>query len=156
METFDMCVFQISSQDVKFGGCSWHVINTFFFSLLLDSFIQIWRLFSTFVWLIGHLTTVFHFHLWQKQWLFSTFVWAFVCMYVPGLRRLWLQDLKSQSKSRKLFLVWTVWVGYLAEENQNRKKRKIKHTRVWKPAVPIENRGKFRYRQVPERHDRAN
>ena len=45
-------------------------------------------------------------------------------MYVPGLRRLWFQDLRSQSKSRKLFLVWTVWVGYLARENQNRKKEK--------------------------------
>ena len=59
-----------------------------------------------------------------KKWLFSTCIWAFVCMYVPGLRRLWFQDLKSQSKSRKSFLVWTVWVGYLARENQNRKKEK--------------------------------
>ena len=32
--------------------------------------------------------------------------------------------MKSQSKSRKLFLVWTVWVGYLARENQNRKNEK--------------------------------
>ena len=56
-----------------------------------------------------------------KKWLFSTCIWAFVCMYVPGLRRLWFQDLKSQSKS---FLVWTLWVGYLAGENQNRKKEK--------------------------------
>ena len=51
-------------------------------------------------------------------------VYGHVCMYVLGLRCLWIQDVKSQSKSIKLFLVWTVWVGYLARENQNRKKEK--------------------------------
>ena len=35
-----------------------------------------------------------------------------------------ISGFNSQSKSRKLFLVWAVWVGYLARENQNRKKEK--------------------------------
>ena len=63
-----------------------------------------------------------------KKWLFSTCIWAFVFvyMYVLDLRRLWIQDVKSQSKSRKLFLRYGKF-GLdiqLARENQNRKKEK--------------------------------
>ena len=67
----------------------------------------------------------------KKKSPFSTCIWAFVCMYVPGLRRLWFHDLKSQSKSRKSFLVSIFLCSslgkiprYLARENQNRKKEK--------------------------------
>ena len=31
MVSFDMCVLRLSFQDVKYGGCSWHVINTVLF-----------------------------------------------------------------------------------------------------------------------------
>ena len=34
MATFDMCVLRISSQDVKYGGCSSHVSIRFFFTIV--------------------------------------------------------------------------------------------------------------------------
>ena len=119
MATFGMCVLRLCFQDVKNGGYQWHVIYTVLFDYCRIHFAEYDVCFRH---VCGSLD------IWQpnftygkKQWLFLTCVWACVCIYVPGLRRLWFQDLKSQSKS---FLVWVVWVGYLAGENQNRKKEK--------------------------------
>ena len=124
MASFDMCVLRLCFQDVKYGSYLWHVIYIVLFHFCR---IYFFKYDGCFLHVCGSLD------IWQpyftvtygkKQWLFSTCIWAFVCMYVLGLRCLWFQDVKSHSKSRKSFLTWAVWVGYLARENQNRKKEK--------------------------------